>query len=61
MQAGSVPTDRVEIGADGCGCPVTVEVTVVDGELRSEVEGTERTEHWRDCWLRPRPAWSAGS
>jgi hypothetical protein len=39
--------DRVEIGADGCGCPITEQVTVSG----ASVEGTERTEHRSSCWL----------
>ena len=38
--------ERVEVGADGCGCPVTEEIR----PNSSSVEGTERTEHRAGCW-----------
>jgi hypothetical protein len=38
--------ERVEIGADGCGCRITEEVTA-NG---SSVDGTQRTEHRMGCW-----------
>lgn len=44
----TTPGERVELGADGCGCPVT-------GEIRangSDIEGTERVEHRSGCWAR---------
>jgi hypothetical protein len=40
-------TYRAAIGADGCGCPITAELTTANG---SEVEGTQRTEHRPKCW-----------
>jgi hypothetical protein len=42
-----VTGERIEVGADGCGCPISEEVTA-NG---SSVEGTERTEHVQRCWL----------
>lgn len=45
-----IKTERVEVGTAGCNCPITEEMTVVDGELRSTVEGTERVEHHPRCW-----------
>lgn len=42
--------ERVEVGADGCGCPVTREMVSVDGELRGDIEDTDRTEHRAGCW-----------
>lgn len=51
---GNWPTDllvkttyRGEVGADGCGCPITAELTTANG---SEVDGTQRTEHRSKCW-----------
>lgn len=41
----SAGRERVEVGMNGCGCPITSLMSVVDGELRGDVEGTERTEH----------------
>lgn len=40
------PPERIEIGADGCGCPLTAVVRANGGEI----EGTERTEHRAGCW-----------
>lgn len=40
--------ERVEIGADGCGCLVTAEITA-NG---ADVEGTERVDHRDNCWNR---------
>lgn len=47
--AGETPAesgDRVEIGADGCGCPITEEQRA-NG---SSIEGTERVDHRPKCW-----------
>lgn len=38
--------ERVEVGADGCGCPVTEEIRPND----SSINGTERVEHRAGCW-----------
>jgi hypothetical protein len=38
--------ERVEIGADGCGCPVTEEVRANS----TSIDGTERVEHRSGCW-----------
>ncbi len=38
--------ERTEIGADGCGCPITAEVDAGG----YEVDGTDRTEHREGCW-----------
>ena len=46
----NITRERVEVGADGCGCPITGEMIAVDGELRGDVEGTERVEHRPGCW-----------
>lgn len=43
------PTSREAVGADGCGCPITVELTA-NG---SDVDGTERVEHRAGCWNAP--------
>lgn len=45
----TVNTERVEVGADGCGCPITEEIRA-NG---SSVEGTERVEHRARCWNAP--------
>jgi hypothetical protein len=39
-------TERIEVGTDGCGCPITEEITA-NG---LSVEGTERVEHRPKCW-----------
>jgi hypothetical protein len=44
--------ERVEVGADGCGCPVTGEITASG----ADVEGTDRTEHRLGCWNTPAAA-----
>lgn len=41
-----IASERVELGADGCGCPITEEITA-NG---ASVEDTERTEHRAGCW-----------
>lgn len=41
--------DREEIGADGCGCPITAQLT----PNGSEVEDTQRTEHRPKCVNNP--------
>lgn len=46
----SAERERVEVGAGGCGCPITRLVDVVNGELRGHVEDTDRTEHDGGCW-----------
>lgn len=46
----SAERERVEVGAGGCGCPITRLVDVVNGELRGDVEDTDRTEHRDGCW-----------
>jgi len=51
--ADGLTTERVEVGADGCGCPVTCDVTVVDGLLHTDIPGTDRTEHRDGCWNAP--------
>lgn len=38
--------DRIEVGADGCGCPITEEVT----PNGASVDGTEQVEHRGRCW-----------
>lgn len=50
VQTEALGRERVEVGADGCGCPITGEMDVVDGELRGDVGGSDRTEHRPDCW-----------
>jgi hypothetical protein len=42
-------SSREEVGADGCGCPVTVEMTAAG----ADVDGTERVEHRAGCWNAP--------
>jgi hypothetical protein len=59
-EALAMNTERVEVGADGCGCPVTGEITASG----ADVEGTDRTEHRAGCWNAPastdvQPAMSA--
>jgi hypothetical protein len=44
--------ERVDLGADGCGCPITEQVR----PNGSSIEGTERVEHHPRCWNRPAPA-----
>lgn len=46
----NVEQERMEVGAAGCGCPITGEVVSVGGELRGDVDGTERVEHRPGCW-----------
>ncbi len=41
--------ERVEVGAAGCGCPITAEVDAGG----YEVDGTERAEHRTACWETP--------
>lgn len=55
-------TERIEIGADGCGCPMTAEFKVAaDGTVSPAwIDGSERTEHGEFCWdvtnpLAPKP------
>lgn len=43
--------ERVEVGADGCGCPVTEEIRPND----SSIDGTERVEHRAGCWNATQP------
>lgn len=51
VPAGAVATrEQVEIGVAGCGCPITGEMVSVDGELRGDIEDTDRTEHRAGCW-----------
>lgn len=38
--------ERVEVGADGCGCPITEELRPND----TSIDGTERVEHRPGCW-----------
>lgn len=38
--------ERVEVGADGCGCPITEEIRPND----TSIDGTERVEHRSGCW-----------
>jgi hypothetical protein len=45
--------ERVEIGTDGCGCPITEELRPND----TAIDGTERVEHRPGCWATPRPCY----
>jgi hypothetical protein len=51
-EALAMNVERVEVGADGCGCPITGEITASG----ADVEGTDRTEHRPGCWNTPATA-----
>lgn len=44
--------ERIEIGADGCGCPISANHRVAgDGTVDpSWIDGSERTDHRAKCW-----------
>lgn len=49
--------ERVEVGADGCGCPITEEIR----PNSSSIDGTERVEHRPRCWAAELKPWESNA